>query len=553
MSKVPHLFVVIAVLLGLNLNSLLLAQYPLGGASKPKPQLELEERDKQYKRIHQFALRMILDSRISEMETFLKSYLENYPSDEETYYLLSILHARQGQIVQAVEAAQRAVELGLPLGRFVAGPRDLFAPLLSSEPFRQLIGRDSDELVHGPMVGNVTDRSAAFWVRTAEPATVEVTLSQQPDMSGPKRSQYVTTSAVTDFTGVAEVYGLEADAEYYYMVSSRGDVLAGDDHRLTFRTFPSSDQKSRFKIAFGGGAGYVPPHERMWDTIASFDPLGLLLLGDNVYIDDPESIEMNLYTYYRRQSRPEFRRLTSRTAVFSIWDDHDFGTNDSWGGADIDIPFWKREHSYSIYRQNWPNPGFGGGYDQPGCWYTFSIGAVDFIMLDCRYYRTDPEHETPSMLGPVQLKWLERKLKQSRGVFKVICSSVPWDFRTKGDSLDTWNGYKDEREKVFSIIEDNRIEGVFLMSADRHRSDAWRIERSEGYSFYEFNSSRLTNQHVHPTMEDAGAIYSYNAKQSFGLVEFDLKLDDQTVTYSVINIDGEKIYELTVRRSQLVF
>ena len=157
------------------------------------------------------------------------------------------------------------------------------------------------------------------------------------------------------------------------------------------------------------------------------------------------------------------------------------------------------------------------------------------------------------MLGPVQIDWLKQELRNAKGTFKVICSSVPWDFRTKGDSLDTWNGYQDEREMIFSFIEANRVEGVILMSADRHRSDAWKMERDRGYGFYEFNSSRLTNQHVHREMADKGAIFSYNKKQSFGLVEFDTKADDPVVKYSVINIDGESVHDLTVKRSELGF
>jgi alkaline phosphatase D len=275
-----------------------------------------------------------------------------------------------------------------------------------------------------------------------------------------------------------------------------------------------------------------------------------LLLGDNTYIDDPESQAMQRYTYYRRQSRPEFRRLTASTPVFSIWDDHDFGTNDCWGGPLVNVPAWKRE-VWRTWKQNWPNPGFGGGEQLPGVWYTFSHGDVDFVMLDCRYYRTSPRAEAPSMLGPRQLKWLKQSLKQASGTFKVLCSSVPWDFRTKGDSRDTWNGYQDQREEIFQFIEQEKIEGVLLMSADRHRSDAWCIERPQAYDLYEFNSSRLTNQHVHPTMESKGAIFSYNAKQSFGVVTFDTTSSDPQATYAVINIEGDKIDELTVHRSQL--
>jgi alkaline phosphatase D len=172
-------------------------------------------------------------------------------------------------------------------------------------------------------------------------------------------------------------------------------------------------------------------------------------------------------------------------------------------------------------------------------------------MLDSRYYRTDGGKATATMLGPAQKAWLKDTLVGCRGKFKVICSAVPWDFRTKGDSKDTWNGFRNEREEIFSLIEDKRIEGVVLMSADRHRSDAWRIERPNGYDFYEFNSSRLTNQHVHKTMP--AALFSYNAKQSFGVVTFDTSIDDPTVSYEVVTIDGETVHAIEIKLSQLQF
>jgi alkaline phosphatase D len=101
---------------------------------------------------------------------------------------------------------------------------------------------------------------------------------------------------------------------------------------------------------------------------------------------------------------------------------------------------------------------------------------------------------------------------------------------------------------IFSFLA-KKINGVVLMSADRHRSDAWKIERPDGYTLTEFNSSRLTNRHFHKTMPKA--IFSYNAKQSFGLVAFDTLKKNPTVTYQVVNIDGKKVHSLTLRLSQL--
>lgn len=523
----------------------------LGGASQPRPQMKLTREDGQYKRIHQWALRMMLLDRDQEAREFLDGYLERHPGDEETLLMLGLLHLRRGDTDQAVKTLREAVEAGLPPERILAGPRPLFKPLLATPYGKELQSKLARTPLHGPLVGDVTDQSASFWFRLAGESEVQVELSRTRTFDSIVSSSAVRAKAGDDFTAVCSARKLQPDSTYYYRVRIDGQPATGIESTYQFRTFPARGTPSRFSIAFGGGAGYVPPHERMWNTIQQREPLALLLLGDNTYIDDPESPLMQQYTYQRRQSRPEFRQLTAGTAVFTIWDDHDFGTNDCWGGPLIDRPKWKRDYSWTIFKQNWPNPGFGGGYEQPGCWYSFSIGDVDFIMLDCRYYRTNPRQDQPSMLGPVQMKWLKSELAEASGRFKVICSSVPWDFRTKGDSRDTWNGYQDEREEIFGFINQKRIDGVVLMSADRHRSDAWRIDREDGYPLYEFNSSRLTNQHVHPTMEKRGAIFSYNKKQSFGLITFDTQAAKPTVRYDVYSIDGELIDSLTVERGQL--
>ena len=523
-------------------------EYNLGGASKPKPDNSLRVGNKQYKRVHQRSLRAILRNELQRAEKFLNQYLLDHPNDQETHFMLGILHGQKGDIAQAEDSLAQAIKLGLPEDRIVAGPRKMFEPLSESKLVKEVFQKYQNRLVHGPLLGNVTNNSASVWVRTAQESTVIVIVY---DANGDEISRGKSkTKASDDFTAVVKVDGLRALQKYDYKVFIDGQQCEVAS-KTSFRTFPEPGTASKFSIAFGGGAGYVPQNERMWGTIGGQNPDAILLLGDNVYIDDPESKIMQQYTYHRRQSRPQWRFLTAGVPVFTIWDDHDFSTDDSWGGADVAIPFWKKDIVFPVFRQNWANPSYGGGEEQPGCWYKFQIGDVDFFMLDCRYYRTDPGQPSPSMLGPVQTKWLKKQLLESSGTFKVVCSSVPWDYRTKGGSLDTWNGYKQEREEIFAFIEANKIEGIILMSADRHRSDAWKISRSDGYDFFEFNSSRLTNQHVHPTMENKGAIFSYNKLQSFGIVTFDTTANDPSATYEVVNIDGEKPHSINVKRSEL--
>ena len=153
--------------------------------------------------------------------------------------------------------------------------------------------------------------------------------------------------------------------------------------------------------------------------------------------------------------------------MYSIYDDHDFGTNDCVPGSEIESPPRKRK-GWEIFRQNWVSPGYGHGEEPPGCWYDFEIADVHFMMLDGRYYR---DRKGKTMLGSVQMRWLKETLVNSQAIFKVLASPVPWTAGVKPGSRDPWDGYPEEREEIFSFIENEGVEGVFLIAADRHRTD----------------------------------------------------------------------------------
>jgi len=503
----------------------------------------------QYKLKARDAMAQIVDGKYDKAIKSLKDYLKIHPDDLESMYGLAVAYSHQNDIGKAISYAMQATDSGLPFGRFLAGPRELLTPLTGSADFKQLAQKHSaahvSELLHGPMLGSVTDSTAKFWVRTANEVPVQIDICELENRDSVIKSPIVRTDKNKDFTTVITVQGLKPDTRYWYSVMV--DNVSWSTGWV-FRTFPSPGTKTKFKIGFGGGAGYTPQHERMWNTIAGHNPIAFLFLGDNVYIDNPTRPAVQQYCYYRRQSRPEFRNFVTSTAIYAIWDDHDFTTNDGRGGPQINEPSWKIP-VWNVFRDNWNNPYYGGGKNQPGCWFDFSIGDVDFFLLDCRFYRTSPRDRNPSMLGPVQKKWLLEKLKASTATFKVLASSVPWAFGTKPGSLDTWEGYKKEREEIFSYFEENRISGVILLSADRHRSDVWKIKRPKGYDLYEFESSKLTNIHTHRLMP--GALFGYNETCSFGMLTFDTTCPDPNVTYEIINIDDEIVHTFSLRKSQL--
>lgn len=409
--------------------------------------------------------------------------------------------------------------------------------------FKKLVEDLDLRLFGGPVVGDVTPQSARIWVRTTKPAKVQVIAGRTENTVGEMKSRIFESKLEDDLSCVVQIGGLRPAYQHYYNVIVDGKPVFEKD-LPSFRTYPKPGQKVKFSVAFGGGARVNPSREDIWKTIASRNPVAFLFMGDNLYIDEPKIPHQQRIRYYRRQLRPEYQELSSGCAIYAIWDDHDFADNDSWGGPDPFKPEWKPVN-WKIFKENWVNPYYGGGEEHPGCWFDFSIGEVDFFMTDGRYYR-DPKGGT--MLGPVQKEWLLKKLAASDATFKVIASGTPWSFKA-GSGSDAWAGFKKEREEIFSFIDREKIGGVILISADRHRTDVYKIKRPEGYDLYEFSSSKLTNWHSHDPR--GGILFSYNKGNFFGLMGFDFTASDPTVTFKCITRENEEKYEMTLKRSQL--
>lgn len=499
--------------------------------------------DLYYKRRGQRQLLEILDGNSQEAIRLADARLKEDPGDAESFFIKTLALAQLGRSEDAYAMMLRALEAGLPFSRFLAGPRELLAPVTSSDSFQSLAAKQTTLIVHGPMLGAVTDRSARFWIRTWQETDFEVLVESADE----HHTGVGATKASDDFIGIAQIEGLSADTEYEYRIRILGRTEP-EPGIHTLRILPSLGRGAQIVIGFGGCAGYTPAHERIWDGIASHELDAFLLLGDNVYIDLPDHPgALHDYTYYRRQSRPEFRRLVASTPVYAIWDDHDAAIDDIWMGPYVDRPDWKQP-MVDHFRRNWNNPAYGSEA-RPGTWFSFSMGDVEIFMLDGRTYRTNPFLDHRSMLGEAQKAWLLNGLLNSTATFKVIASPVAWAQGAKPGSRDTWSGFPEEREEILSFVENEQIGGVILLSSDRHRSEAWTIERESGYAFHDFISGQLTNVHTHA--KEPGALFSYNEKNSFGVLRFDLRGSESQVTYEVHSIDRELVASLVLKRTRL--
>ena len=119
----------------------------------------------------------------------------------------------------------------------------------------------------------------------------------------------------------------------------------------------------------------------IYDRIAAKKPDYMFWLGDNIYLrnGDWRAKESVLARYTQSRQRPELNRLLRTGHHVAIWDDHDFGPNDShsgWGGQDYTL------EAFNLF---WGNP---KSIDSAGIFTNYRIGDVELFLTDCRFFRS---------------------------------------------------------------------------------------------------------------------------------------------------------------------
>jgi alkaline phosphatase D len=504
-------------------------------------------------RIGQAQILDLIENREEDALASCLEWLDRDTSDGESRFNLVLTLARLGRMEEAERELETLLALGFPPERFLAGPRSFTAPLHTLDLFKTRIVGKTYGLVHGPTLGAVMPGGIRVWVRTEKESEVEVRVVQDWDFTNTVAVASGRTNAVDDFTGVVQLNGLKPETFYRYRLFVDGTEVPRRPE-WSFRTTPDHGSRQPVRIAFGSCAHYTPEYERIWDTIRLRRPQVFLTLGDNVYIDLAGKVNaLHDYTYYCRQSRPEWRRLAASTPIYAVWDDHDCVIDDVFMGPYVDRPSWKLGH-FRVFRRNWNNPSYGAEPEWPATWFNFRLGPVEVFMLDGRFYRENWRRPGASMLGPIQKAWLLDALEKSTAVFKILASPVAWadDAKTAtagGDAYDTWYGHRDEREEIFDFIFQNGINGVLLISGDRHRTDVRVIRREHGYPLYELESGRLTNANHHEPHGET--LFAYTKTQTFALLDFDVRSRNPVAGLGIANIDGEIVWNREVSLSEL--
>ena len=308
--------------------------------------------------------------------------------------------------------------------------------------------------------GGVTQTSARVSARlSADQLKVRILLADNAEFKTPKYSDETTTDWIKNGRSVlAKFDALKADTKYYYAVEIDGTTETA--RHGTFRTFP--DKAASFKFVFGSCAS-TGSESVVFDTIREHQPSVFMHLGDfhyeNISKDDPDEFRE---AFGRVLSSSTQSQLYRNVPIDYIWDDHDWGPNDS----DRTNP--ARRSAHRVYRETVPHYDLDG--DEAPLYHTFTIGRARFIVLDTRSARDPRRAVRPSMLGAKQKQWLLEQLadasKDSALVFLV--QSVPWIAAT-GKTADGWAPYCDERREIAKQIDSlDLTQRLVMLSGDAH-------------------------------------------------------------------------------------
>lgn len=418
----------------------------------------------------------------------------------------------------------------------------------------------------GPMLGPAEPTEASIWLQTTRPCRVQVRFWEQGKPETARLSAETATAEASDLIAKLRLSGLRFGTRYEYEVYLDGLRVARPYPEVfqtqamwQWRTDPPDFRMATGSCAYINESPYDRPGDpygggyEIFRAIAAAKPDLMLWLGDNVYYREgdwtTEAGMRHRYAYDR--SLPEVQPLLASTHNYAIWDDHDYGSNDS------DRTFRGKEASLRIFQDYWMNPTYGLP-DTPGVFTSFSWSDVDFFLLDDRYHRSPnamPDGPDKRMYGRAQLDWLKSSLASSRATFKIVAGGN--QFWNPVTLYEAFGKFPAEQKELLDFLRDAKIEGVVFLSGDRHHTELLKRVEPGLYPLYEFTSSPLTSgtHKGEQEKENPARVPGtwVTEVRNFGLVEVTGKPKERVLRLRTLDAHGKELWKYEVREGEFRF
>jgi alkaline phosphatase D len=431
--------------------------------------------------------------------------------------------------------------------------------------FSHVILAQQSLLQSGPMVGYGQMTEVMIWAQTTKAASVQV---RYWDVESPKqklRSKTVKTREEDGYIAHLLIDGLRPGKKFEFEL-----LLDGKNTKrlypYRFQTQPLWQWRTdppEFTIAFGScnyvnepewdrpGKPYGSDHE-IFLRIAEKKPDVMLWLGDNTYYREVDfhSVRGLIRRQTHTRSLPELQQLLGITHNYAIWDDHDYGPDNS------DRSWQLKEESLRIHKLFWANQTYGTD-EIRGTFGRFEWDDVEFFLLDDRYHRApddSPNDAAKTMFGKPQLQWLKDALLNSRAPFKMVANGS--QILNKISSDEVLANFPAEWEELIGFIKKEKIRGVVFLTGDRHRTELIVNKDSTFYPLYDFTSSSLTAGLLPPRGEEIALKDRVEGTlvadaHTFGLLKFSGPRTDRKLTMETWDYTGKLRWVFEVRAMDL--
>ncbi len=360
---------------------------------------------------------------------------------------------------------------------------------------------ESTYIQSGPMLGHVSKSEVLIWSQFKDSCVshVQYWIEDKPEeiKNSTKQNALLSDGYAVKF----RLSELNPGIKYKYRIiinncdQINDSVYSFETQKLwEWRTDPPE-----FKFAMGSsvyindsltdrpGLPYGGDYH-IFKSIQNKEPDFMLWLGNNVFFRevDFDSRKQMIKRYSLARKVPALNQLLSKTSNYAIWNDHDYGSNNS------NRSFLRKNESYDVFKLFWANPNFGASTVNQGITTSFKWSDCDFFLLDNRFFRSPKKSNTTgqTILGKDQLQWLKDNLHTSQAPLKFVCFG--------GQVLSSLQEYEyyiniapKERLELLDFIDNEKIRGVIFLTGDAHFSGLSRFNGTN-VVIHEITASPLT-------------------------------------------------------------
>lgn len=418
------------------------------------------------------------------------------------------------------------------------------------------LAAQKDLLNAGPMPGYCEMKEASIWLQTKNAETV---YAQYWDTTNPEikyQTNTVKTCKCKAFTAVLIADSVEPGNRYQYDIylnDQKVDLPYGTNF-TTQKIWKWRIDPPGFNFLMGSGAYinekiYDRPGKPYGDDYGIYSSMAktgadfMIWLGDNLYFREPDwnSWTGIIHRYTHDRSIPELQEFLASTHHYAIWDDHDYGPNDS------DRSFWNKNQTREAFELFWANPSYGVG-DIEGAITFFQWSDADFYLLDNRTYRTPNKLKTEgkTQLGEEQLQWLFDNLVYTYSTFKFVV--LGGQFLTTSGVYESYTnyGFEEERKKIIDFIYKQDIRNVIFLTGDVHFSEVSVLQEEGKPSIVDITSSPLNsgvNTYALKQNNTLRIPESVIMQRNYAQISVSGAAKNRKVKVSYFNVEGEMLWE----------